>query len=342
MAWRDVQNKCFRICLTSDFHPPKLPEFTYETSAQSTPSPASSVLSSPEPLNNFKSRSPGKKSKVPRPPNAFILYRQKNHPLLKEMNPEMHNNDISVILGKQWKAEPEYVKAEFRARADKIKKQHALENPGYQYAPRKPSEKKRRMTARKLAQLQAIEAEFEGQLLPGNGLHEMADHERSESEGAIMMGDSSDDGALARVNSSQSSAAHTLGITSSASASNGVDLDTETMELSATLPASQPQLDQALQNYSAPPQTYGTVTFNDLSQDFIQTSTAQSTLNDQDFLNSLIDWEGIKADLEIFQQATGEETEELQIIESGNTLDFSDEAALAEFQQELDRVMKLV
>ena len=35
-----------------------------------------------------------KKSKVARPPNAFILYRQHHHPLLKAKNPDMHNNEI--------------------------------------------------------------------------------------------------------------------------------------------------------------------------------------------------------------------------------------------------------
>ena len=35
-----------------------------------------------------------KKAKVPRPPNAFILYRQHHHPLIKAKNPDMHNNQI--------------------------------------------------------------------------------------------------------------------------------------------------------------------------------------------------------------------------------------------------------
>ena len=35
-----------------------------------------------------------KKSKIPRPPNAFILYRNWHHPLIKAANPEMHNNQI--------------------------------------------------------------------------------------------------------------------------------------------------------------------------------------------------------------------------------------------------------
>jgi hypothetical protein len=35
-----------------------------------------------------------KEEKVPRPPNAFILYRQHHHDMVKNANPELHNNDI--------------------------------------------------------------------------------------------------------------------------------------------------------------------------------------------------------------------------------------------------------
>ena len=35
-----------------------------------------------------------KAAKVPRPPNAFILYRQHHHPKLKEAHPNLSNNEI--------------------------------------------------------------------------------------------------------------------------------------------------------------------------------------------------------------------------------------------------------
>jgi HMG (high mobility group) box len=35
-----------------------------------------------------------RKAKIPRPPNAFILYRQEHHPKIKFAHPEYHNNDI--------------------------------------------------------------------------------------------------------------------------------------------------------------------------------------------------------------------------------------------------------
>ncbi|KAL4805463.1 hypothetical protein BDV18DRAFT_140950 [Aspergillus unguis] len=89
-----------------------------------------------------------KPTKIPRPPNAFILYRQHHHPRVKETYPDLSNNEISVILGKQWRAEPEEAKLHFKNLAEEFKKKHAEEHPDYQYTPRKPSEKKRRATSR--------------------------------------------------------------------------------------------------------------------------------------------------------------------------------------------------
>lgn len=38
-----------------------------------------------------------KAQKIPRPPNAFILYRQHHHPLIKADHPDYHNNDICMF-----------------------------------------------------------------------------------------------------------------------------------------------------------------------------------------------------------------------------------------------------
>lgn len=59
----------------------------------SSPSPRiSKVLK--EPTASYKVKANVKKDKVPRPPNAFILYRKEKHPMLKSEHPEYHNNDI--------------------------------------------------------------------------------------------------------------------------------------------------------------------------------------------------------------------------------------------------------
>jgi hypothetical protein len=45
-----------------------------------------------------KPAGPMKAPKVPRPPNAFILYRQRHHPKIKEEYPDFSNNDICKLL----------------------------------------------------------------------------------------------------------------------------------------------------------------------------------------------------------------------------------------------------
>jgi len=60
------------------------------------------------------------------------------------------------MLGEQWSRESAEVKARWKAVADDIKRKHSEMFPDYQYQPRKPSEKKRRMTRRKAAALAKI------------------------------------------------------------------------------------------------------------------------------------------------------------------------------------------
>ena len=60
------------------------------------------------------------------------------------------------MLGEQWSRESTEVKARWKAVADEIKRKHSEMFPDYQYQPRKPSEKKRRMTRRKAAALAGL------------------------------------------------------------------------------------------------------------------------------------------------------------------------------------------
>ncbi|KAJ5801336.1 High mobility group superfamily [Penicillium psychrosexuale] len=87
---------------------------------------------------------PVRPAKVPRPPNCFILYRQANHHLVKDANPGVSNNEISRILGARWNNESSEIREQFTRLADDLKREHAIKHPDYQYAPRRPSERKRR------------------------------------------------------------------------------------------------------------------------------------------------------------------------------------------------------
>ncbi|KAF4996605.1 hypothetical protein FDECE_12374 [Fusarium decemcellulare] len=85
-------------------------------------------------------------TKIPRPPNAYILYRKERHHLVKKLNPGITNNQISQVLGQCWNMETREVRAQYKSMAEAIKKDHREKHPGYQYKPRRPSEKRRRNT----------------------------------------------------------------------------------------------------------------------------------------------------------------------------------------------------
>ncbi|KAL8810230.1 MAG: hypothetical protein Q9223_007801 [Gallowayella weberi] len=116
-----------------------------------------------------------KKDKIARPPNAFILYRQHHHPLVKAQYPNLHNNQISIILGKQWQNETADIKGQWKSLAEEIKKKHLNAHPNYQYQPRKPSEKKRRMTRRKAEKLSAEAVKFD-KTSTGNAVFTLGDN----------------------------------------------------------------------------------------------------------------------------------------------------------------------
>lgn len=59
--------------------------------------------------------------------------------------------EIAIMLGKQWKSEPDEVRAHYKSLADEQKKKHAEEFPDYQYTPRRPCERKRRASSRQYA-----------------------------------------------------------------------------------------------------------------------------------------------------------------------------------------------
>lgn len=63
------------------------------------------------------------------------------------------------MLGKQWKAESDNVRAHYKALADEQKQKHAEEHPDYQYAPRRPCERKRRASSRQYAKHSKAAAE---------------------------------------------------------------------------------------------------------------------------------------------------------------------------------------
>ena len=74
---------------------------------------------------------------IPRPCNAFMLYRRDHQRIIKENNPELDNNTISKIIGKQWREEDESVKHEYFLKSRAEKRRHEEKYPFYMYQPKR-------------------------------------------------------------------------------------------------------------------------------------------------------------------------------------------------------------
>ncbi|KAL5343756.1 hypothetical protein BJX70DRAFT_393808 [Aspergillus crustosus] len=75
--------------------------------------------------------------KIPRPRNAFILYRQHYQGAVVAQNPGLANPDISKIIGEQWRKLPQVTKDEWKALAEEEKVRHQQQYPEYRYQPRR-------------------------------------------------------------------------------------------------------------------------------------------------------------------------------------------------------------
>ncbi|KAM7205660.1 hypothetical protein V8F33_000986 [Rhypophila sp. PSN 637] len=80
-----------------------------------------------------------------RPPNPFILYRKDKATQVKEVYPNIHNNEISVMVGALWHNEIPEVRQAYNLAATLLKKRFLEMHPGYRYNPRRPSEIQRRV-----------------------------------------------------------------------------------------------------------------------------------------------------------------------------------------------------
>ncbi|KAK9335730.1 hypothetical protein V1521DRAFT_449453 [Lipomyces starkeyi] len=76
-------------------------------------------------------------ARVPRPRNAFILYRQHHHAVVVAEHPGKTNPEISKIIGEQWRQLSGDEKAVWQKLGDEEKKSHLERFPDYRYQPRR-------------------------------------------------------------------------------------------------------------------------------------------------------------------------------------------------------------
>merc|ERR1740129_298057 len=69
--------------------------------------------------------------------NAFMVFSHYERKKIIEVQPDIHNAEISKRLGKQWKELQEHEKEPYIQEAEKLRLLHFQEYPGYKYQPKK-------------------------------------------------------------------------------------------------------------------------------------------------------------------------------------------------------------
>uniref|UniRef100_A0A1I8G8M9 HMG box domain-containing protein n=1 Tax=Macrostomum lignano TaxID=282301 RepID=A0A1I8G8M9_9PLAT len=78
-----------------------------------------------------------RRNHIPRPMNPFMVWARAERKQLSKANPDVHNVELSRLLGDKWKSMSDAEKRPFVLEAERLKRQHLTDHPGYNRGARR-------------------------------------------------------------------------------------------------------------------------------------------------------------------------------------------------------------